>query len=111
LDRRLSGPQTLSGAGVEEEKVPSLPLPGIESPKRSPQLSHYTDLAIRGSEEMRTAYKILDRKPGRPRRKWEDDFKIDLNEIGCEDEKWIHLAQDCVQWRAVVYMVMNLRVP
>jgi hypothetical protein len=48
---------------------------------------------------------------GRPRRRWEDNIKIDLREIGIDGMNWIHLAQDRVQWRACVNMVMNLRVP
>jgi hypothetical protein len=47
----------------------------------------------------------------RPRRRWEDNIKMDLREIGIEGTNWIHLAQDGVQWRACVNTVMNLRVP
>jgi hypothetical protein len=46
---------------------------------------------------------------GRRRRKWKDNIKMDLIEIGIDD--WIQLAQDRVQWRAFVDTVMNLRVP
>jgi hypothetical protein len=63
-------------------------------------------------------YKVLVGKPegkrplGRPRRRWEDEIRIDLREIGlggvCVD--WIRLAQDRDRWRAVVSAVMNLRV-
>jgi hypothetical protein len=48
---------------------------------------------------------------GRPRRRWEDNIKLYLREIGIEGANWIRLAQDRVQWRAFVYTVMNLRVP
>jgi hypothetical protein len=48
---------------------------------------------------------------GRPRRRWEDNFKMDLREIGFDGANWIWLAQDRVRWRAFVSMVMNLRVP
>jgi hypothetical protein len=48
---------------------------------------------------------------GRPRRRWEDNIKMDLGEIGIDGANWIRLAQDRVQWRAFVNMVMNLRVP
>jgi hypothetical protein len=48
---------------------------------------------------------------GRHRRRWEDNIRMDLREIGWEDVNWIHLAQDRDQWRAVVNTVMNLRVP
>jgi len=48
---------------------------------------------------------------GRPRRRWEDSIKIDLQEVGCEGIDWIDLAQDRDRWRALVNAVMNLRVP
>jgi hypothetical protein len=47
---------------------------------------------------------------GRPRHRWEDSIKLDLGEIGISGAKWVHLAQDGVQWRAFVNMVMNLWV-
>jgi hypothetical protein len=52
------------------------------------------------------------RRPlGRPRRRWEDNIKIYLREIGFGGVDWIHLAQDRDRWRALVNMVMNVRVP
>jgi hypothetical protein len=51
------------------------------------------------------------RPPGRPRRRWEDNIKMDLREIGIDGANWIWIAQDRVQWRAFVKTVMNLRVP
>jgi hypothetical protein len=48
---------------------------------------------------------------GRPRRRWEDNIKLDLREIGINGTNWIRLTQDRVQWRAFVNTVMNLRVP
>jgi hypothetical protein len=48
---------------------------------------------------------------GRPRRRWEDNMKMDLREIGIDVVNWIQLGQDRVQWRACVNTVMNLRVP
>jgi hypothetical protein len=48
---------------------------------------------------------------GRPRRKWVDNIKINLREIGWSGTDWIDLAQDRDQWRALVNTVMNLRVP
>jgi hypothetical protein len=67
--------------------------------------------------EVRGAYNILVGRPegrrplGRPRCKWEDNIKMDLREIGYGDVDWIHLAQDRDRWRALLNMVMNLRVP
>ena len=48
---------------------------------------------------------------GRPRRRWEDNIKMDLREVGCDPGEWIDLAEDSDQWRAYVRAVMNLRVP
>jgi hypothetical protein len=47
----------------------------------------------------------------RPRRRWEDNIKIDLREIGINGANWIRLAQDRVQWWGFVNTVMNFRVP
>jgi len=48
---------------------------------------------------------------GRPRRRWEDNIRMDLQEVGCGGMDWIELAQDRDRWRALVNGVMNLRVP
>jgi hypothetical protein len=48
---------------------------------------------------------------GRPRQRREDNIKMDLQEVGCEDKNWIKLAQDRDMWRALVKVVMNFRVP
>ena len=48
---------------------------------------------------------------GRPRRRWEDNIKMDRQEVGCEDVDWIHLAQDRDRWRALVDELKNLRGP
>jgi hypothetical protein len=48
---------------------------------------------------------------GRPRRRWEDNIKMHLQEVGCGGMDWIELAQDKDMWRALVNAVMNLRVP
>ena len=47
----------------------------------------------------------------RSRRRWEDNIKMDLQEVGCGGMDWIELAQDRDRWRAVVNAVMKLRVP
>jgi hypothetical protein len=62
-------------------------------------------------------YRVLVEKPeskrpvGRPRRRCKDNIKMDLREIAIDGVNWIRLAQDRVQWRAFVNMVMNLLVP
>jgi hypothetical protein len=67
--------------------------------------------------ESRGAYRALVEKPegrrplGRPRRRWEDNNKMDLREVGWGGMDWINLAQDSDRWRALVNAVMNLRVP
>jgi hypothetical protein len=48
---------------------------------------------------------------GRPRRRWEDNVRMDLQEVVCGFEDWIGLAQDRDTWRALVSAVRNLRVP
>jgi hypothetical protein len=67
--------------------------------------------------EGRGAYRVLVGRPegrrplGRPRRRWEDNIKMDLKEVGWGGMDWIDMAQDRDSWRAVVSEVMNLRVP
>jgi hypothetical protein len=68
-------------------------------------------------EESRDVYRVLIGKPerkrplGRPRRSWEDNIKMDLQEVGCGGMDWIDLAQNRDRLRALVNAVMNLRVP
>jgi hypothetical protein len=67
--------------------------------------------------EGRGVYRVLVGRPegkrplGKPRRRWEDNIKMDLREIQIDGANWIQLAQDRVQWRACVKAVMNLLVP
>jgi hypothetical protein len=68
-------------------------------------------------EERIVVYRVLVGKPdgnrpfGRHRRRWEDNIKMDLQEVGCGYMDWIGLAQDRDRWRALVDAVMNLQVP
>jgi hypothetical protein len=67
--------------------------------------------------EKRIAYRLLVGKPegnrplGRPRRRWVDNIRMNLGEVGWGDADWIGLAKDRNRWRALVNSVLNLRVP
>jgi hypothetical protein len=67
--------------------------------------------------EGRAVHRFLVGKPegkrplGRPRRRWEDNIKMDLREVGGSCGDWMVLAQDRDRWRSLVNTVMNLRVP
>ena len=67
--------------------------------------------------EEREVYRVLVGKPegrrplGRPRRRWVDNIRMDLQEVGCVYRDWFWLAQDRDSWRTLVSAVMNLRVP
>jgi hypothetical protein len=68
-------------------------------------------------EERRAVYRVLvgktegKRPLGRPRRRWEDNIKKDLQEVGCGGMDWIDLTRDRDRWWELVNAVMNLRVP
>ena len=68
-------------------------------------------------EEGRIAFKILTGKPtgkrplGRPRRRWEDTIRMDLEEIGINAGNWVDLAQDRDCWRSLANAALKLRVP
>jgi hypothetical protein len=72
---------------------------------------------VASMRESRGVYRVLVGKPegkrpvGRPRQRWEDYIKMDLQEVGCEGMDWIELSQDRDRWRALVDVVMYLRVP
>jgi hypothetical protein len=67
--------------------------------------------------ERRGVYRVLVGKPegrrplGRPRHRWEDNIRMDFQEVGYGCVDWMELAQDRDRWRALVSGVMNLRVP
>ena len=67
--------------------------------------------------ERRVSYRVLLGKPEgkraleRPRRRWEDNIKMDLQEVGCGGMDWIELIQEKDKWRELVNVAMNLRVP
>ena len=89
----------------------------------SPSIFRGTKSRMRGSWHVARmgqsygAYKISVGKTegkvpfGRPRIRWEENIKMGLQEVGCADMDWIELAQGRDRWRALVYAVMNLRVP
>jgi len=67
--------------------------------------------------ERRGVYRVLVGKPegkrslGRSRRRWEDNIKLDLQEMGCESMGWIELAQDRNRWRTLMKTIKNFRLP
>ena len=67
--------------------------------------------------ERKSVYRVLvgkcegERPLGRPRHRWEDNIKIDLQEVGCGGMDWIELAQNRDSWRALGSAVVNLLVP
>jgi hypothetical protein len=67
--------------------------------------------------ERRDGYRVVVEEPegkrplGRPRRRWEDNINMDIQEVKCGGMDWIDLAPDKDSWRAFVNAVMNLRIP
>ncbi len=67
--------------------------------------------------EGRGVYRVLVGKPegkiqlGRPRRRWKDNIKMDLQEVGCGGVDWIEVAQDRDRWRAHENVVVNIQIP
>jgi hypothetical protein len=82
---------------------------GIQNEKMGRACSAY--------RERRGVYRVLVGKPegkrplGRPRRRWEDNIKKDLQKVGCGGMDWIELALDRDRWRALLNAVMKFRVP
>ena len=81
-----------------------------------PRRNRWAGHVARMGEE-RGAYRVLVGKPegkrpmGKPRRRWVDNIRMDLQEVGCGRVDWIGLAQDRDRWRTLVSAVMNLGVP
>jgi hypothetical protein len=72
---------------------------------------------VAGIGERGSVYRVLVGKPegkrplGRPKRRWDVNIKMYLQEVGCGGMDWIELAQNGVRWRELVNAVMNLRIP
>ena len=98
-----------------EEISDQYSLPNIVRVVKSRRMRCAGHVALMG--EGRGVHEVLVGKPegkrplGRPRRRWEDNIKIDLREVGGGGGDWMELAQDRNRWRALVGTVRNLRVP
>ena len=117
---RIFGPKR-DGVTGEWRKLHNEELNDLYSPPNTVRLIKLRRMRWAGHvarmEEGRGVHKVLVGKPegrrslGRPRRRWEDNIKMDLQEVGCGGMDWIEVAQDRDRWRALVNVVMNLRVP
>jgi hypothetical protein len=117
--RRIFGPKRDEVTGewrrLHNKELYALYSPNIIRVIKSRRLRWAGHVARMG--ERRGAYRALVGKPegrrplGRPRHRWEDNIKMDLREVACGGSDWVDLAQDRNRWRALVYTVMNLRVP
>jgi hypothetical protein len=117
--RRIFGPKRKEDGSwrkLHNDELHSLySSPNIVRVIKSRRMSWAGHVARMG--EGRGVYKVLVGRPegkrplGRPRRRWEDNIKMELRDIGIDRVNCIRLAQDRVQWRAFVNTVMNLRVP
>ena len=89
--------------------------PNIVRVIKSRRLRWAVHVAVMG--ERRGVYRVLVGKPEgkrplvKPRRRWEDNIKLDLRETGCGNMEWIDLAEDRDRWQTFVNVVMNFRVP
>jgi len=118
--RRMFGPKRVEVTGdwrkLHNEELNDLYCsPNIVRVIKSRRMRWVGHVARMG--ERRGVYRVLvgkreNKSPlGRPRHRWEDNIKMDLQEVGCGDMVWIDLAQDRDRWRALVNAVMNLWVP
>ena len=118
--RRIFGPRRDEVTGewsrLHNEELNDLySSPNIVRVIRSRRMRWAGHVARMGEE--RGMYRVLvgklegKRPLGRPRRRWVDNIRVDLQEVGCGYMDWIGLAQDRDRWRTLVSAVMNLRVP
>jgi hypothetical protein len=117
--RRIIGPrrdETVEWRKLHNEKLRDLfSSPSIIRMIKSRRMKWAGHVARMG--ENRNAYRLLVEKPegkrplGRPRRRWVDNIRMDLGEAGWSYVEWIGLAKDRNRWRALVNLVMNLRIP
>ena len=117
--RRVFGPKRDEVTGewrkLHNEELSDLCLPNIVRVVKSSIMRWAGHVARMG--EGRGVHRVLVGKPegkrplGRPRRRWEDNIKMGLQEVGGDCEDWMELAQDRDRWRALVSTVMNIRVP
>ena len=118
--RRIFGPRRDEVTGewrrLHNEELNDLyPSPNIVRVIKSRRMRRAGHVAHMGEE--RGVYRVLVGKPegkrplGRRRRRWVDNIRMDLQEVGCVYRDWIGLAQDRDKWRTLVSAVMNLRVP
>jgi len=118
--RRIFGPRMDKVTGewrrLHNEELSDLySSPNIVQVIKSRRMRWAEHVARMGEE--RGAYRVFVGKPegkrplGRPRRRWVDNTRMDLLEVGCGYMDWIGLAQDRDRWRTPVSTVMNLRVP
>jgi hypothetical protein len=118
--RRIFGPRRDEVTGEwrrlhNEEQNDLYSSPNIVRVIKSRRIRWARHVARMGEEMV--VYRVLvgkpegKRPPGRPRRRWVDNIRNDLQEVGCGHMDWIVLAQDRDRWRTLVSAVMNLRVP
>ena len=92
-----------------------LVVPSLHSPVKSRRMRWAGHVARMGED--RGVHRVLVGNPegkrplGRPRRRWEDNIKMDLQEVGVGRGDWMELAQDRDRWRALVGTVRDFRVP
>jgi hypothetical protein len=118
--RRVFGPKRDEVTGewrkLHNEELKDLySLPNILRVVKSRRMRWAGHVARMGKD--RGVYRLLVEKPegrkllGRPRRRWEDNIKMDLQEVGWGRGNWMELAQDRDRWRALVGTVRDFRVP